>query len=193
MDHRNKIQSLILPTYGPGDTPDCITEYGPYTCEYGRMCHTAPTAQKYGFSLESELDLAFLVRPEPPNSMSATNAGQQRVNRKIHPCGPGPKNRSKNKIYTYIYSRKSAIFQSLMRGTAKRHGFLHIGAHLVAKGVLGHMRQIHPISTCTQGKSANFSKYGFSLKPTLDWVYMLPTSPLGTSRTPPRHHQYASR
>ena len=31
-----------------------------------RMCHKAPTAQKHGFSLESELGLAFLVQPEPP-------------------------------------------------------------------------------------------------------------------------------
>ena len=51
MHHRNKIQSLVLPTDDPGDAPDCITEYGPCTCEHGRMCHTAPTAQKYGFSL----------------------------------------------------------------------------------------------------------------------------------------------
>ena len=28
MDHRNKIQSLVLPTKNPGDAPDCITEYG---------------------------------------------------------------------------------------------------------------------------------------------------------------------
>ena len=71
MDHRNKIQSLVLPIYDPGDAPDCITEYGPCTCECGRMCHTAPTAQKYGFSLEPKLHLAFLVRPEPSNSMPA--------------------------------------------------------------------------------------------------------------------------
>ena len=66
--------------------------------------------------------------------------------------------------------RKSAIFQSLMRGTAKRHGFLNIGAHLVAKGALGHMGQIHAISTCIEGKSANFSKFGVFIKPTLDLV-----------------------
>ena len=54
--------------------------------------------------------------------------------------------------------RKFAIFQPLMKGTAKRHGFLHIGADLVAKGVLGHMGWIHPIFTCVEGKSANFSK-----------------------------------
>ena len=46
MDHRNKIQSLVLPTYDPGDAPDCITEYGPCTCEYGHICHTAPTTSK---------------------------------------------------------------------------------------------------------------------------------------------------
>ena len=29
-----------------------------------------------------------------------------------------------------IFLRTSAIFQPLMRGTAKQHGFLHIGANL---------------------------------------------------------------
>ena len=46
MDHRNKIQSLVLPTDDPGDAPNCICEYGPCICEYGRMCHTAPTSSK---------------------------------------------------------------------------------------------------------------------------------------------------
>ena len=55
-----------------------------------------------------------------------------------------------------VFLTKSAIFQSLMRGTAKQHGSLHIGAHLVAKGMLGLMRQIHPISTCIEGESAIF-------------------------------------
>ena len=88
MDYRNKIQSLVLPTDAPGDAPDCITEYGPCTCEYGRMCHTAPTAQKYGFSPEPKLHLAFLVRPKPSNSMPATKYGQQHKTRKITPVGP---------------------------------------------------------------------------------------------------------
>ena len=85
MDHRNKIQSLVLPMNGPGDTPDCIIEYGSCTCEYGCMCPTAPTAQRYGFSIQPTLHLAPLVRPEPPNSMPATKYGQQHVNRKNHP------------------------------------------------------------------------------------------------------------
>ena len=76
MDHRNKIQSLVLPTDDPGDPPDCMCEYGPCTCEYGRMCHAAPTAQKYGFSPEPTLDLAFLVRPKPSKRMPATKYGQ---------------------------------------------------------------------------------------------------------------------
>ena len=76
IDHRNKISSLVLPTDDPGDVPDCITEYGPCTCEYGCMCYTAPTAHKYGFSPEPKLDLAFLVRPEPSSSMPATKYGQ---------------------------------------------------------------------------------------------------------------------
>ena len=54
--------------------------------------------------------------------------------------------------------RKPAIFQPLMRGTAKQHRFLHIGANLVAKGLLGKMGQIHPFSTCIEGKSAKFSE-----------------------------------
>ena len=40
------------------------------------------------------------------------------------------------------------FFSPLMRGTAKQHGFLHIGTNLVAKRALGQMGQIHPISTC---------------------------------------------
>ena len=58
MAHRNKIQSLVVPTEDPRDAPDCIAEYDPCTCEYG-------TAQKYGSSRKPKLDLAFLVRPEP--------------------------------------------------------------------------------------------------------------------------------
>ena len=88
MDHRNKIQSLILPTYDPGDAPDCMTEYGLCTCEYGHICHIAPTIQKFGFFIKPKLDLAFLVQPEPPNSMLATKYGQQRENCGKHPGGP---------------------------------------------------------------------------------------------------------
>ena len=55
-----------------------------------------------------------------------------------------------------VFLRNPAIFQPLMRGTAKQHGFLHIEANLVAKRALGQMGQIHPISTCIWGKSAIF-------------------------------------
>ena len=58
LDHRHKMQSLVLPIDDPRDAPDCITEYDPCTCEYGHMCHTAPTAQKYGFSVEPKSDCA---------------------------------------------------------------------------------------------------------------------------------------
>ena len=135
MNHRNKIQSLVSPTDDSGDAPDCMCESGPCTCEYGHIYSTAPTAQKYGFSLQPALDLAFLVRPKPSKSMPATKYGQQRENRKSHPGGP--EKTSKNKKIFFL--GKSAIFQSLIRETAKRHGVLHIRAHLVAKGVLGHM------------------------------------------------------
>ena len=40
-------------------------------------------------------------------------------------------------------------------------GLSHIGANLVAKGVLGKMGQIHPISTCIEGKLANLEIWGF--------------------------------
>ena len=69
--------------------------------------------------------------------MPAAKYGQQRKNRRKHPGGP-----KKNRFFL----RKFAILQSWMRRTAKRHGFLHIDAHLVAKGALGHMGQIQPIS-----------------------------------------------
>ena len=156
MDHRNKIQMLALPTDDPGDTPDCITEYGLCACEYGCMCHTALTAEKYGWvSLEPTLHLALLVQPETPKKVcQPENTTSNAKTAKITPVGP-KKGRKFSKKYLL---RKFAIFQSLMRGTAKWHGFLHIVAHLVAEGVLGHMWQIHPISTCTQGKSANFSE-----------------------------------
>jgi hypothetical protein len=52
---------------------------------------------------------------------------------------------------------KKHIFEK-MRGTAKQHSFLHIGANLVAKGVLGQMGQIHPFFTCIEGKSAKISE-----------------------------------
>jgi hypothetical protein len=76
--------------------------------------------------------------------MPASKYGQQREN--------GKKNHQKLKKWSKnekkYFLRKSAIFQPLMRGTAKQHGFLHIGANLVAKRALGQMGQIHPISTC---------------------------------------------
>ena len=98
-----------------------------------------------------------------------------------------PKTKKNGQKMNKIFLRKSAIFQPLMRGTAKQHGFLNIGADLVAKRALGQMGQIHPISTCIQGKSANFSKYGFSVEPMLNYVWMDPARPLGTSRTPQGH------
>ena len=89
MDHRNKIQSLVLLTDDPGDAPGCITEYGPCICEYGCMCHTAPTAQKYGFSIEQlGLYSAFLVQPEPSKSMPITTCGQQHKTHGKHASGP---------------------------------------------------------------------------------------------------------
>ena len=95
MDHRNKIQLFVLPTDDPGDAPGCMCEYGPCTCEYGRMCHTAPTAQECGIFLQSKLHLALMVRLEPSNSMPATKYGQQHSTAESTPVGP--KKRSKNK------------------------------------------------------------------------------------------------
>ena len=119
----------------------------------------------------------------------AAGTAKRYASHKIWPAARKPQKspRWARKNVEKYFLGKSAIFQSLIRETAKWHGVLHIRAHLVAKGVLGHMRQIHPISTCTEGKSANFSKYGFSPEPTLDYVQIVPRIPLGTSRTPQGH------
>ena len=42
MDHRNKIQSLVLPTDDPGDAPDCITEYCPVPVNMAVSAVTQP-------------------------------------------------------------------------------------------------------------------------------------------------------
>ena len=143
MNHRNKIQSLVSPTDDPGDAPDCMCESGPLYLEYGHICHKSANFSKYGFSAEPKLNFVTLVLLKPPKSMPASKYGQQRENGKKSP--KPKKNGQKMKKY---FLRKSAIFQPLMRGTAKQHGFLHIGANLVAKRALGQMGQIHPISTC---------------------------------------------
>jgi hypothetical protein len=110
--------------------------------EYGRICHKSANFSKYGFSLKRMLDFVTLVLINPPKSMPASEYGQQRKN--------GKKNHQKLKKgqKMKIFLRKSAIFQPLMRGTAKQQRFLHIGANLVAKRALGLMGQIQPISTC---------------------------------------------
>ena len=129
LDHKNKIQSLLLPTYDPPDAPDCMCEYGACICKYGRMCHTATTTQKFGFSLQPELDLAFLVRPEPPKVCQLQNmANSAKPAKKATWWAQRRKKMSSN-----IFLRKPAIFQSLMRGIAKQHGFWYI---------------IYAISTC---------------------------------------------
>ena len=42
---------------------------GSQSALYGRMCNTAPAAQKFGISIQPTLHLAPLVRPDPPGSM----------------------------------------------------------------------------------------------------------------------------
>ena len=75
-----------------------------------------------------------------------------------------------------------------MRGTARQHGFLHIGANLVAKGVLGQMGQIHPFSTCIEGKSAIFQNKDFPSNPS--WIMCRWT--LQGRWAPPEHPRDAS-
>ena len=128
MDHRNKTQALSLPPYDPGDALDCITEYGPCTCKYGHIWHTAPTARKYGVYIKPKLHLACLVWPKPPTWMPTANMANS-----AYPTGR--KKRSENKKCDFL--GKSAK-KKFMRGTANRHVFLHIGAHLVTRGVLRH-------------------------------------------------------
>ena len=83
----------------------------------------------------------------------AAKAAKKHASLKIWPTARKRQKITKNlkksvKNEKKIFLRKSAIFRPLMRGTAKQHGFLHIGANLVAKRALGQMGQIHPISTC---------------------------------------------
>ena len=56
MNRRNKIQSLVSPTDNPGDAPDCITEYGSCTCEYGHICHKSANFRS---SVFPEIQVAF--------------------------------------------------------------------------------------------------------------------------------------
>ena len=49
LDHRNKIQSLVLPTDDPGDAPDCITEYGPCSGKYAIYAINQSIFQNKGF------------------------------------------------------------------------------------------------------------------------------------------------
>ena len=62
------IQSLVLPTDDPGDTPDCMCEYGPLPVNMATHAINQPIFRTSDFFLELKLHLAFLVRPEPPNS-----------------------------------------------------------------------------------------------------------------------------
>ena len=41
--------------------------------EYRRMCHTAPTAQKFGFSIKPTLHLAFLFTSQRFNELLTTS------------------------------------------------------------------------------------------------------------------------
>jgi hypothetical protein len=89
--------------------------------------------------------LAFvtLVLPNPPKKHASLKIWPTaRKRQKNH------QNLKKMVKNEKIFFEKIRNFQPLMRGTAKQHDFLHIGANLVAKRALGQMGQIHPISTC---------------------------------------------
>ena len=102
MDHRNKIQSLVLPTDHPGDAADCMCEYGPSTCEYGHICHKSANLFKITGFLKPKLHLVTLVLLKPPNSMPASKYGQQRENgRKITKNANGQKDDFFEKIRNF--------------------------------------------------------------------------------------------
>ena len=143
MNHRNKIQSLVSPTDDPGDALDCMCESAPLYLEYGHICHKSANFSKYGRVFPATQ--AGFYHP------GAAKPAKKHASLKIWPARKQQKKSPKTKKMVKnenIFLRKSAIFQPLMRGTAKQHGFLHIGANLVAKRALGQMGQIHPISTC---------------------------------------------
>ena len=136
-----------------------MCEYGPCTCEYGHIRSTAPTA------------MGFLVNPSCIyNLPGATRLVEKYASHKIWPAARKPQQYNSIFYSKYIFFGKFAIFQSLMRGTARQHGFLHIGANLVTKGLLGKMGQIHPFSTCIERRPAISSKYGVSCISKLDYV-----------------------
>ena len=108
-----------------------------------------------------------------------------------HYCGQHPRGPYKK---SNIFLRKSAIFQSLMRGTAKWHGCLPNGAHLVAKGVLGHMGQIHrPHFHMHRGKIGQSFTLRVFRRTQAGLGVDGPTGPLGTSIAPLGHQQCTSR
>ena len=84
MNYRHKIRWLVSPTDDPGDAPDCITEYGPCTCEYGHICHKAASFSKYRVSIKPKLNFVTLMLLKPPKSMPVSKYGQQRENGENH-------------------------------------------------------------------------------------------------------------
>ena len=50
MDHRNKIQSLVLPTYMALETPRTALLNMAPSCEYGHICHKSAKVLNLGVS-----------------------------------------------------------------------------------------------------------------------------------------------
>ena len=97
------------------------------------------------------LNYVTLVLPKPPKSMQPQNmANSEKTSKR------SPKLKEIGQKMKKIFLRKSAIFQPLMRGTAKQHGFLHIGANLVAKRTLGQMGADPPHFHMHIGKIGQF-------------------------------------
>ena len=184
MDHKNKIQSLVLHTDDPGDAPDCITEHCPCTCEYGHIYSTAPTAQKYGVSVEPKLDLAFLVRPEPSRSMPAAKYGQQLENRRKNLGGHTKSRKIKN-----VFLGKARNLSVCDKGGCQA---ARLFAHWCP---FGHQRRAWPDGADPPHFHMHIGKIGQFLEV---WVFrgtqvglcvdgVGPARPLGTSRTPQGH------
>ena len=182
MDYRNKSQSLVLPTDDPGEAPDCITEYGHCTCEYGHIRHTAPTAEELVFT---DTQAAFSPR-------CGRNRQIVMASLKIWPTAVD-RNRENHQIVKskHIFLRKSAIFQSLMRGTAKWHDFFAYWRPFFRQRLAWPHGADPPIPHMHIGKIGQFFKTWVYRHPS--WIRVEvpirhlapPEHPRDTSRTPP--------
>ena len=142
MNHRNKIQSLVLPTDDPRDAPDCITEYGPVPVNF-YICPKSANFSKFGVSIEHKLHFVTVVLLKPPKEMPASKYGQQRKNSEILP----KINRSRK---WNCFGEAPQVFSPRSKGLPSSMAFCTLGPFWLQNGA------DPPISTCIEEKLARF-------------------------------------